>query len=596
MLPLLTAPWALAALAAVPALAALYLLRNTWREIPVSSLMFWLHQAESKASGLRVKRLQTPLLFFLEIAALLLLAFAATGPRMDTAQGRWPLVVVLDDSYSMQAGGMESARRLALEALRHEVRWGEGHPVRFLLASDYPQALGETVGSWAEAEQILEGWRCQAPIARLPEAAALAGELSGDKARILIVSDHAPDADPGEGRVQWWAFGQPRPNAAFVNAARSTRDGLDRCLVELGNFSSKPQTTTLILETLGKQEIHREALALAAQEIRRVTYRLPKEVDVVRARIDADSLTIDNEAILVREETPPVRTLVQLKNEALRVPVEKALTATNKAVPPGELPQLLITDDPDTPTAAAETWLVEFSAEKDAEPYVGPFVLDRTHPLTEGWNLSGVVWGAGRAESVNERATPGRGFPGAPVVMAGNVPLVTDAVDLAGQHHVRVRLRPDLSTLIESPAWPILVWNLVQWRASELPGLRRANLRLGESALLALPLGVNSVLHLPPESPSRQIGVQSQRLTIRPEETGLHEVEAGESKYQFAVNALRREESDLMRCVTGRWGEWTEDAATAPAFIHLAWIPMVVVLAVLTLHMALAFRAGKQVL
>src|SRR5438876_10297452 len=130
MLPLLTAPWALAALAALPALAALYWLRNTWREVPVSSLIFWMHQSESQASGLRMRRLQTPLLFFLEIAALLLLALAATGPRVDTGQGRWPLVVVLDDSFSMQAGGEDSARHLARTALQHELRWGEDRPVR----------------------------------------------------------------------------------------------------------------------------------------------------------------------------------------------------------------------------------------------------------------------------------------------------------------------------------------------------------------------------------------------------------------------------------------------------------------------------------
>src|SRR5262245_19298397 len=108
MLPLLTAPWALAALAAVPALAAIYWLRNTWRQVPVSSLMLWLHQTEAQASGLRMRRLETPLLFFLEIAALILLAFAATGPRVDTGQGRWPLVVVLDDSFSMLAGSTQS--------------------------------------------------------------------------------------------------------------------------------------------------------------------------------------------------------------------------------------------------------------------------------------------------------------------------------------------------------------------------------------------------------------------------------------------------------------------------------------------------------
>jgi len=584
MLPLLTAPWALAALAALPALAALYWLRNTWRELPVSSLMFWMHQSESQASGLRMRRLQTPLLFFLEIAALLLLALAATGPRINTAQGRWPLVVVLDDSYSMQAGGDESPRRLALAALQRELRWGDDHPVRFVLAGETTQALGDSVWSWAEASEALTGWRCLAPTARLAEAAALAGELGGDKARILVVSDHAPEHDPGEGRLQWWALGQPRPNFAFVNAARSTRDGVDRCLLEIANFAPMSKSTSLVV-TAGPagQEIHHELLALDAQEIRRVSLRLPKDLAIVRARLDDDALAMDNHVVLVREETPPVRVEVKLRNEALRMQVENALQATGKTAPPGERPQLLITDDSEPQPSSAETWMAQFLSEKEADSYIGPFVLDRTHPLTEGLALGGVVWGAGKTSEMS----------GAPIILAGGVPIITDVENPAGQHHVRIRLRTDLSTLLETPAWPILMWNLVHWRATELPGLRRANLRLGESAFLTLPTGVESLMHMPPEGSPSSLLVTSQRATIRPEVTGLHELEARGLKHQFAVNALRREESDLQMCVTGRWGAWHEDPATAPALVHLAWIPMLLVLGVLTLHMALATRMGK---
>src|SRR5689334_13899801 len=111
MLPLFATPWAFAALLALPTLTALYWLRNSYRQVRVSSLMLWL-DAEARASGLRVRRLKTPLLFFLELAALALLAVAATGPRLEVGSGNWPLVVVLDDSYSMRAGGDASPRVL----------------------------------------------------------------------------------------------------------------------------------------------------------------------------------------------------------------------------------------------------------------------------------------------------------------------------------------------------------------------------------------------------------------------------------------------------------------------------------------------------
>src|SRR5690348_7925138 len=151
MLPLLTYPLALAALAAVPALVAIYLLRNRFRRQPVSSLMLWRDAREAREGGTKIRRLYTPLAFFLELAALVLLALAATDPQVRMSQGTRPLVVVLDDSFSMTAGGDDSPRHRALEALRKELRRNPPYSIRFVLAGDRPQVLGEAVRSAREA-------------------------------------------------------------------------------------------------------------------------------------------------------------------------------------------------------------------------------------------------------------------------------------------------------------------------------------------------------------------------------------------------------------------------------------------------------------
>ena len=103
MIPFLTYPLALIALATVPALAAIYILRNRFRRKQVSSLVLWRFQVQSKAGGAKVHRLQLPLLFFLELLILLLLVVAATGPHWKLPQSQRPLIVVLDDSFSMRA-------------------------------------------------------------------------------------------------------------------------------------------------------------------------------------------------------------------------------------------------------------------------------------------------------------------------------------------------------------------------------------------------------------------------------------------------------------------------------------------------------------
>src|SRR5205823_9087493 len=131
---------------------------------------------EAREGGTRLRRLQTPLLFFLELLLLLLLVLAAAGPYVRSAEGSRPLVVVLDDSFSMLAGRDDSARARAARALREELR--RGRPwVRFVLAGDRPALLGEPARTAAELSALLERWRCQSPAAHLEEALALAAEV-----------------------------------------------------------------------------------------------------------------------------------------------------------------------------------------------------------------------------------------------------------------------------------------------------------------------------------------------------------------------------------------------------------------------------------
>src|SRR6185295_11897700 len=209
---------------------------------------------------------------------------------------------------------------------------------------------------------------------------------------------------------------------------------------------------------------------------------------------------------------------------------------TGKTLPPGKKPQLVITDSPDLPEeATVESWYVHVLQEADADAFLGPFVLDRTHPLTDGLGLDGVVWAAGKTHE----------FPGAPLVLAGNVPLLTDARAASGQHRLRLRLRADISTLPQSPMWPVLFWNLIQWRAREVPGLERANLRLGDAALLTLPSELERVTVKTPDGRTQSLAVRGQRAVIPADQVGFYTIDDDEGGARFAVSVLSAEESDL---------------------------------------------------
>ncbi|MBO0725206.1 MAG: BatA domain-containing protein, partial [Blastocatellia bacterium] len=545
-MPVFTFSFAFIALLAAPALLAIYWLRNKSRDRRVSSLLLWLDERRIWEGGRHIHRLQTPLLLFLELLVILSLVTAAAGPMMRAGESGRPLVVVLDDSFSMLAGSggddaAGGARDRAVRAIESELKSDRYEPVYFVLAGESPQLLGEAANNVDQAVKLLQNWRCGAPAARLEEAITFAFELGGARARALVLTDHAPEQDIGDSRLQWWSFGSPRPNFAFVNAARTPRDDEDRVLLEIANLSSSSGSTTLSVESVesNNPQFRRDpqSIVLGAGETRRVLLTLKPGAPALRARLSDDALLVDNEVTLLAESSRNVRVDLRARDAVIRALVEKAVASSPNASLSANNPDLVITDESDPKieaTEAPEAWTLQMISEKDAASFLGPFVIDRSHPLSEGLSLGGVVWGAGKS----------RRLAGVPVVNAGDVPLLTD-IERAGTHELRLRLRPDLSTLQESPNWPILIWNLINWRAQVGPGLRQKNLRLGEDATLTVEPGVESVSVVYPQRGARRLPARDNEVLIRADVPGIYEISANQKKYSFSANALRREESDL---------------------------------------------------
>lgn len=584
-MPVFSFPFAFIALLAIPVLVAIYLLRNKAKERQVSSLMLWLDVRQRWDGGQRIHKLQTPLLFFLELLAILLLVMAAAKPLMRAGEAARPLVIVLDDSFSMLAGsgsaaGEDNSRNRAVAAIKSELRSNRYEPLRFVLAGETPQLLGEATGNAEQAIRLLENWKCGAASAKLEEAVAFAFELGGNRARVLVVSDHAPAQEPPaqepkDSRLQWWAFGASLPNLAFTNATRSARGDEERVMLEIANLSSQSTTASLSIETNG--EANPQSFDLAAKESRRITLTLKNSSSPLRAKLGKDALKVDDEVVLMPEASHIVRVDLRLSDAKLRELVEKAVESSPQIRLSADKPELIITDKADaltanTETADSEAWTLQVINEAGANSYLGPFVVDRAHPLTDGLSLGGVVWGAGNSQ-----------IPGAPIITAGNIALLTD-IDRNGRHELRLRLRPELSTLHETPNWPILILNLINWRAGVAPGLRQANVHLGGETSLTVESGVQSVSLVDPQKKTRQLAVRDKTVTIKADTAGVYELSAGQSKYAFAANAISREESDLTAASSGRWGNWANAASLGWEYRSIVWLLLILALALLAIH------------
>ena len=430
--------------------------------------------------------------------------------------------------------------------------------------------------------EVLEQWTCQAPTADLPAAVALAAEVGGPTARILVLSDHAPPAPLEGGQVEWWACGEPLANLAFTAATRTVSGDKERALLEVANLSDSAGQGTLTLEGGNLASARTSRLDLAAGAVRQVILDLPVAAPPLRATLDRDALDIDNHVLLLPAAARPLRVHVDVAETKLRQAVVRALAATDQTLEVDKRPDLVISDH--AGDGPGDAWRLEILPAANPAAYAGPFVINRNHSLAQGLSLANAIWSA----------SPDAPLSGLPIITAGNVPLLTESEDSTGRRRLQMSFAAAASNLQDTPDWPILFSNLVAWRRSGLPGMLTPNVRLGETATIVLAQDAKEVEVTSPDKSSRKLAVRGRGAVVPADRPGLYLIDAPDGQRQFSVNVLSRDESDLTGCQTGRWGSWNQSAAYQDREIGLGWVLLLTALALMTGHAALVAKTGTS--
>ena len=604
-----TTPWALLALSAVPVVVGIYLFRTRARRREVSSLFLWVDQSQAQQGGRKIEKIQFPLLLLLELLILSLLAVAASGPNIKSELAARPTVIILDDSYSMQAevpdstGSVKSVHKRAEEDLLKFIDNDAGFPIQFILAGSTPSLVSSRAKTPAETRAVLKEWTCNSPTAAIDSAISLASRTAISGAKILVVSDHSPQVELSPGKLRWFAYGTPESNIAIVHANRVYQADKDRILVEIANKSPDPsRLQMLVLESKTKRILQRFDQPIAANEtipIRMVLGSGNQNAsgdDSVEIQLADDALAIDNRFTLLSPVRRTVRAAIFGVPADIRLALQKAIESSGIAeivdLTATPVPDIVFcgeTDDPMTgrTNEMRTTWIVRVyteSSEPKVQSYVGPFIIDRNSPLTTGLSLDGVVWSASSERELG----------GLPIIAAGNVPLLTEHIMRSGEREIRMQINERLSTLTLSPVWPILVWNMLKMRSGQLYGVPTNNLRLGSEAEFIARGDDTSIELTDPLGKKRTIQVRSAKTTIPANECGLYQIKASSGDYRFSVGTLSGEESDLSRMEQGRFGSWLDEETIRTDYRPLAWILLLIALGCLTLHLILVSRSyGK---
>ena len=575
-------PLGLLGLVAIPAIVAIHLFRRRFPVRPVAGLFLWQNPRQTPVEGRRLERLPVTTSLILECLAALALSLILAGARLSSAGTDQHLVVLLDDSASMSAATAagESARDRAVQRVLAEVnRLGAGGRVTLVVSGERPSVLAGPSAYPVEVRPALDGWAPQALHHSLALGIRLAREFAGREGRLMVVSDMTPGAR-GEAEIAqalWVAVGQPQPNVGIIAAERTTALGEGRGTVSLtlGNHSDATERRRVAASADGKEIMTRELDVPPG--ISSFTIPLPTDLPPIRVALSDDALLRDNSVVLAEPRPRIVGVENRLPEGRGRDALVKALDALS-GVTRAEAGQLVFVesgeiDRPSPPGA----WRVGFGrppdnrvARGETRDFVGPFVLEKRHPLLLGVTLGGVVWTG---------VVPLAAGAVHPLVSAGDQVLVgmTGSPPARGEPAVLFNLDLDRTNLIRSPDWPILISNLIEMRRSSLPGPERWNYRLGEWIRVRLGRDPNGPLRFRCAGVERELPAGRQLEFIAPSPGGLLQILEGEEVlFELGVNFLDEGESNLRTRTTADAGELIEAAGLrgegGPASDPLFWL------------------------
>ncbi len=492
----LLAPLALAGLAFLPVVVAMYLLKLRRDEAIVPSTLLWQRLVADVEANAPWQRLRRSLLLLLQLLLVVILVLLAARPFVERPAGlAGDLVLVIDTSASMQATDasptrLDAAKAAAIDALKDLPASGK---VSVIAAGRTARVVANGTDDMSNVKQAIEAITPTSDVGDLGDALRLASALaarSGD-AEILVATDAAlatPPTGTLQAPVRVLQVGREAKNEAIVAlAVRTAPSGLSHsAFISIANLGLGMAERRVQLYADG---VLRDSRVLTLDPQRKTDISIddiddpdhPASVVEVRlvARDEttsavADPLAVDDRAWAI---VPParLRTILlvgdgdpYLETALTYLPDTELYGVTPAEYGPGTRPELfdliifegyLPADLPAKPILAiappASSPLATVTGTL-TNPGIG--AIDASDPILRYVDLSTVHVGEARKLELPSWARPVIPGPGtSPLLFAGT---------LAGQPAAVMAFEPRRSDLPLQVAFPVLLANL----AGELLG------------------------------------------------------------------------------------------------------------------------------
>ncbi|MGO1058043.1 vWA domain-containing protein [Planococcus sp. FY231025] len=541
-----------------------YFFRKKYKDRQISSLLFWEEMMKEIQASPYLKKLQHHLLFYLQLAALVLCVLALMGPYLEDEglEGN-EFIFVVDTSATMLAGS-PSQFELQQEKMRELAEEAGGKPVTIVTAGASPEVLARNERETEKLLETIDGLEVDYGNEEMEQALLYAESLAGDESAVIHVFTDALDRGrlAGKSGRAYVIHGMERPlaNASVLQFGLAEGEGGLRAIVQAANHGTEKLTGEIVITSDSGTRQQKPVVLDAEAEIV-VPFEGLADGNVWRAELQiGDDYKADNEMSAILQQ--PVDQI--FLDAALHELVSSGFGALG-------METVLMESDAigkrtGAPIATNQTDLLANPApvlllgRNDATPVEASGEIEwKDHPLLAYAPLDGVFV---------SQLYPG--FDGYETLAS-----------IGGQPFIQLSPEGDIAVLADiqstdwplNPSFPLFLWSAVQSlsQSGDFLGFFQPNEY--RSVALASDSGEWEIFK---EDAYRSSYLEGQGAFKAPAEPGVYDV-VGEDEAMKLIVRLSNEEKMLAAGTSYRIGEATEKAETVRHYV-MPWLIVVILL------------------
>ena len=381
-------PLGLLTLLAIPAILAIHFLQRKSITLPVSTLFLLERTQREATSGRRFERLIPSVPLWMQLLAVLLLAWFLSEPRFKKENSVQRVAIVLDSSASMTV-----FKKDAIAALRKKLPTLKGSATTMELTLLPCTPGAERLYSGNSANDLLTALEKFSPNTGIIDpsyALHLARSIVSKDGIVIYLTDTPAESLPYDAGII--SVGKPTENVGFTGISFEEKEGVLTFQAIVRNYGTSPATRTWSLSTSNGSTEPRQ-FDIAPKAFVTVSAAFPEGAENVRLTLSPDAFTLDDTLPIIAPK-PKALELFTATSPAFADLTQKLLRSLVSTRPSNDAASsdLIITSyDPLDPTLPNTNAILFVEDPTSAGKYLKGGILAEAHPLMDGINWQAIL-------------------------------------------------------------------------------------------------------------------------------------------------------------------------------------------------------------